>query len=201
MAEVGIEEILQVFDEVGVALKDEESGEVAIGDDEGRDPDGLRRQDEIGTKDQVGDELQEEVEAARESVSTLRNVVNEMKELLTGPVLKDIALFVGKNLAIGAILYGVSVVLKKMAETEGSGDPNAQTQYQKVSALSELVKAMSEKSSILLKWLQSNQETTVGVGDGITVPLPDLFYQFTVKMNDVSSLKTIGKLMYYMTQN
>ena len=191
-------EISALLEGVESAIADEEAaGDAAVGDDGIRrqdetgtvgdgapEPDGMRRQDEIGTKGDGSEELQEEVEAARESVSALQSVVNEMEELLTGPVLKEIALFVGKNMAIGAILCGVSVLLKKMAEVEGN--PNAQAQYQIVSALSGIVKDMSEKSSVLLKWLQSNQDTTVDVGDGITVPLPDIFYQFTEKMNDVS---------------
>lgn len=141
-------------------------------------------------------ETKEEVEAARESVSTLRNVVDELKELLTGPTMKKIALFVGKNVAIGVILYGVTVVLKKMEGAKGTGNRQAQKQHQKISALSGIVKDMSEISTILLKWLKSKEETTVDVGDGITVPLPDVFYKFTVKMNDVSSVKTLSLCIF-----
>lgn len=166
-----LEAIGELIDEVdgGIEEEGEEAGEEESGEEK--------------------EEIEEEVKEARESVGTLRKVVGELKELLTGATLKKLVWFVVKNVAIGAILYGVTVVLKKMGAAKGTGSHKAQKQHQKISALSGIVKDLSKISTVLVKWLKSKEGTSVDVGSGIEVPLPDVFYKFTKKMNDVSSLK------------
>ena len=150
---------------------------------------------EDGLADEIGEEaeaeLQEEAKAAQANVSTLRKIVDGLKTFITSPTMEKIGLFIAKNVAIGGILYATTYVLKKIVEG-GSGDKAAQQQrYKKICALAGIVKDMSEKAKVLLKWLKDHENDTVEVGDGITVLLPGIFYKFTKKMDDVSSVEEL----------
>ena len=137
--------------------------------------------DEIG--EEASEELKAEAEAAQENVSALRKIADYFSEIVL-PSLKEGVAFLAKNVAIGAIFYATTVVLKKLSESTGS--QSSKQQYKKVHALSLLLKDISETSKVLVNWLKDHKGDTVTL-EGIEIALPAIFFKFTVEMNEVSA--------------
>lgn len=168
----------EIFEELGEIIDEAESGITEEGEEA----------EEAGISEEELEEVEAEVAEARESVSTLRSVVDTLKSLDIPQVLKDFTIFVGKNAAIGAIFFGVTVLLKKLTAGSGSRTDKqaAQQKLKKTNALSTIIADISKISKTLTEWLKEHQNDEINVGSGITVPLPDIFLKYTKKMEAVS---------------
>ncbi len=133
-------------------------------------------------------EVEEEVKEAKENVKELSGITKALKELNIPQLLKNFGIFVVKQLTIGAIFYGVTVALKKLTAGGGSDSAANKQKLAKTKALSTMIKDLSTSSKTLLDWLKEKQNVVIDVGDGITVPLPDIFTKFTGPIKTVSIL-------------
>lgn len=140
------------------------------------------------------EELAEEVKEATESVSALRKSIDYLKELGLPEAVKDFAGFVIKNAAIAAVFFGASVLLKKLFGSSSGGEKRKIGQKQKkVKAVAQLIKDINDVFNKLAKWTKENENLTIDVGDGITVPFPDLLSKYTRPMGKVSSILNFRK--------
>lgn len=143
---------------------------------------------EAGEAGEEGEELAEEVKEASESVSGLRKSVDFLKSLQLPQVVRSFVEFVAKNAAIAVVFYGANVLLKKMFEQSSGGDRQKIGQKQKkVKAIAQLIKGINDVLNKLANWTKKNEDLTVDVGDGITVPFPDLLSKYTKPMGKVRS--------------
>ncbi len=132
------------------------------------------------------EELEEEVAEATESVSRLRSVADALRELSVSGVLKKFTVFIVKNAAIGAVCFGVNVVLKKLFVTGSGGNKKAIGQkLAKTKAISALITDISTISKTLTDWLKNHEDDTITI-DSIEVPLSDIFFKYTKQMASVS---------------
>ena len=169
-----LEEVIEIGEEVG-----EEVGEEAA---------------EGATEEAVA----EEVEEARNNVGRLRGCMNTLKEINWGQVVKKFVTFVAKNAAAGSIFWGVTVLLNKTTATESSGEEKKaiQKKQKKVTALAQLTSDISNCFKNLAHWMEEKKDVTVDAGDGIMVPLPDVFTKYTKPLEKVSvSVKVITLFM------
>ena len=159
-----IEEAVDIVEEVGEEVA-EESAEAA-----------------------AEEEIAEEVAEASENVGKLRSAINTLKEINWGQVVKTFVKFVAKNVAIGAILWGVTVLLNKALKKSSGGEKkDIQKKQKKVTALAKLTSDISNCFKNLSHWMEEKKDVTIDVGDGITVPLPDVFTKYTKPMEKVST--------------
>ncbi|XP_064652194.1 uncharacterized protein LOC135502923 isoform X2 [Lineus longissimus] len=128
------------------------------------------------------EELQEEANVARQNVSTLRSVVDYIKDLNIPGALKAFTKFVVKNAAVGAIFYGVTVLLSKLAK-QSKGSKAAQAKYEKTYALSTLIDDMTKTSQKAVDWMKAHENDTIDL-EGISIPLIDIFTKYTGPMGD-----------------
>lgn len=161
----------------------EETGELIAEVDEGIDAEAAGEAGEAGEAEEA---FKAEVAEARENVSMLGKAVDAFKELSLPQVLKSFTVFVGKNAAIGAILFGVNVLLQKLTSKATGGEkPDLKKKQQKVKAVAQLVSDVSKLLQKLSNWAKDKENVTVNVGDDIDVPLPDLLSKFTKPMEKV----------------
>ena len=140
---------------------------------------------EAETEGLEGEELEEVEEEAAEASSaskTLGNVVEGLKSV--GDLTMSFVKFVVKNAAIGAVLYGVTVVLKKLTAKDPS-NKGAQQKYNKVKKISEFITSETKKSKEVSDWLKVHQNEMITLG-GIQVPLIAIFVKYTKPLEDVS---------------
>ncbi|KAL9960707.1 hypothetical protein ACROYT_G034194 [Oculina patagonica] len=139
-----------------------------------------------------------EAEKAAESTSMLRRCVDALKKINWSVATREFVVFVGKNAAIGGILYGVNVVLQKMFGHGGGGgganQQKIQQKQKKVKALAQLTSDLTDALTKLANWTKEKEEVTVDAGEGITVPLPDILSKFTKPMGkDVEEAFNVAK--------
>ncbi len=132
------------------------------------------------------EEFEEEAKEASENVEELGGITKKLKDLDIPQLLKKFAVFVVEQAAIGAIFYGISLVLKKLTSSGGGGDSAANKQkLAKTKALSALIQDLTNTSNVLVKWLKEKQDVRVTL-DGIQIPLVDLFTKYTDTIQTVS---------------
>ena len=152
--------------------------------------------DEADEADEEADEeVKEKIEQAKEEVGKLKSALNSLKEIEWGQVVKDFVKFVIKNVAVGAILWGVMVALNKIiSKSSGTEKTTNQKKQKKIQALAQLISDISTYIKDLTDWMQAKKDVTVDAGSGIMVPLPDVFTKYTKPMQTVSSLIITRKL-------
>ncbi len=132
------------------------------------------------------EELEEEAKEASENIDKLKNVVSKLKELDVPQMLRKFTKFIVQQAAIGAIFYGISILLKKLTASGGAGNTDAnKKKLAKTKALSTLLKDLTDTSDAIAKWLKENENVRVKM-DGIPMPLVDLFIQYTDIISKVS---------------
>ena len=90
--------------------------------------------DEAAEGDELGEEERHELEEeAAEAAQAGRALVKALNKL--GDFTVSFLKYVAKEAAVGAVFYGVSVLLKKLLEK----NPAAQQQYKKIKAISEFI--------------------------------------------------------------
>lgn len=167
----------EVFDEVGNVLGDTEEG-IAGETEEG----------EAMTSEEA-EALEKQGAEAKEEVSSLRKSVNSMKKLNEPEAEESFTDVVIKNVAIAAIFFGVNIFLKKLiAHSNGDEKQKIGDKQKKVTAMAQLMKGITHFAQELVKWTKENEGLMVGVGDGITVPFPDILSKFTTPMHKVRSI-------------
>lgn len=147
--------------------------------------------EEVGEEAAEGaaeEEVAEEVGEARDNVGRLRRYMNTLKEINWGQVVKKFVTFVAKNAAAGAVFWGVTVLLNKaIAKSSGKEKEAIQKKQKKVTALAQLTSDISNCFKNLAHWMEEKKDVTVDAGDGIMVPLPDVFTKYTKPLEKVSA--------------
>ncbi len=149
------------------------------------------------------EELENEVDESKESAGKMQKVIDSVKELDVVQVLKKFTVFVAKQAAIAVVFFGVNVALSKMYQQSqpqgrgggGESQGKGKQKLKKTKALSSLISGISTAAKTLTDWLKSHQSDTITVGMGISVPLTDIFMQYTVKIEQVSSWCSIIKIL------
>lgn len=143
--------------------------------------------DTEGLTEEESEELEEEAEETKENVSALGKVVDFVKGLEVPQVLKSFAVFVAKNAAMASVFYGVGFLLKKlMAKSSGDKEQQNQRMHEKVKAVATLISDISKILTELCNWFNDKKNVDIDVGDGIKVPLPDVFTKFLKPLENVS---------------
>ena len=152
--------------------------------------------DDSGDADKEQDEEEnEKIKEAKEKVGKLRSALNSLKEIEWGTVVKNFVKFVVKNVAVGAILWGVMIALNKIiSKSSGTEKTTNQKKQKKIQALAQLISDISTYIKDLSDWMQAKEDVTVDAGSGIMVPLPDVYTKYTKPMQTVSSLMITRKL-------
>ena len=173
----------EIVDDLGGLIDDAEDGVDGELDDAEGD-------DEISEEDK--EELKEESKEAKENLDSLDKTQKELKEAEKPTVLKKFATFIGEQIAIATLMFGVNMFLSKLIKgggKGGSGDTAAnKRKLAQTKALSALVKDLCDTSKKLITWLTAKENVDVEVGYGIEVPLPDIFTKFMKGIQTVSSL-------------
>ena len=169
----------------------EEAEEIIDDVDEEMDDDAKEKK----VEKEADEEEKEKIKEAKEKVGKLRSTLNSLKEIEWGTVVKDFVKFVIKNVAVGAILWGVMVALNKIiSKSSGTEKTTNQKKQKKIQALAQLISDISTYIKDLSDWMQAKEDVTVDAGSGIMVPLPDVFTKYTKPMQTVSSLMITRKL-------
>ena len=126
-------------------------------------------------------EVEAEAQEASAASRALGEVVEGLKALgnFAGPFIK----FVVKNVAIGAIFYGVTVALKKLTAKE-PGNQQAKQQFNKIKSVSDFIRAASDLSKKVSDWLKEHEKDYITL-EGIQVPLISIFARYTDPLADV----------------
>lgn len=159
-----MEEILEIIGEVGEGI----DGEVAEAAGEAE-----------------AEAIEEAAVEATENVNMLRRGIDALLRLNVPQILRSVTWFIAKNGAAAAVFYGVTVLLKKLSSS--GGDKTIEQKLKKVKAIAQLISDVGNTFTKLAKWAKDNEDVTVDIGDGITVPLPDMISKYTKPMEKVSS--------------
>ncbi len=151
--------------------------------DEGIDGE-VKDDDELTEEEK--EELEKEAKEASENIDKLEKVVSKLKELDIPQMLRKFTVFIVEQAAIGAIFYGVSILLKKLTGGGGGNTEANRKKLAKTKALSTLLKDLTDASNAIVKWLKEKENVRVKVDGGIEVPLVDLFIEYTDKISKVS---------------
>lgn len=123
--------------------------------------------------EELPEEVQEEIEAevaeARAEVAEFSKVAESLKSLLklvTTSIPKVVG-FVAKNVAIGAILWGVNLSLNKLLPHQSS---DAKKKRAAIKALTTVIKTENDLSQKTLDWMKEHKDDKITL-DGIEVPL------------------------------
>ena len=128
-------------------------------------------------------EVEAEAAEAQADVSTLGKVVEGLKSL--GDLTLTFTKFVVKNAAIGAILYGVTVALKKMT-VQPSASAQEKQKYKKIKSVSKFITSASDMSKKVSDWLTANKDKMITL-EGMQLPLISIFVKYTDPLGDVSA--------------
>lgn len=166
----------EVIEEIGEFAEEAEEGF-----DEAAEAEDLSPEEE--------EEIQEELKEAKVSAGRMQKVIDSLKSIDVPQVLKSFTKFIAKQAAIAVVFSGVNIILRKLIEqgkVSGQSKENQQ-KLAKTKALSALFDDISTTSNTLTDWLKDHQKDTITL-DGIQIPLTDVFYKYTEKMETVSSM-------------
>ncbi|XP_047442799.1 uncharacterized protein LOC125009152 [Mugil cephalus] len=137
--------------------------------------------------EELPEEIREEVEAeiaeARVEVSRFSRVTETLKsflEMVTTSIPK-VARFVGKNVAIGAILWGVNTGLDKLAQHHQTTD--VKKKRNAIKALTTVIKTETELSQKVLDWMKEHKDDTI-VLDGFEIPLESVIAKYMTPISE-----------------
>ncbi|XP_072047690.1 uncharacterized protein [Amphiura filiformis] len=131
-------------------------------------------------------EFEEEVEEAKKDVGELKKDAKKFKDLLNTESTKKFAIFVAKNIAVGAILYGVNLALSKLTKAVGGSTAEKKSNKKKmavVKAITKLIQTETDDSKNLRDWLTKHKDETITLG-GINVPLVSIFHDYLGPISD-----------------
>lgn len=130
--------------------------------------------------EELPEEIQEEIEAevaeARTEVAEFSKVAETLKtflEFVTTSIPK-VAGFVMKNVAIGAILWGVNVSLNKLLPHGGS---DVKKKRDAIKALTTVIKTENDLSQKTLDWMKEHKDDQITL-DGFEVPLESIIAKY-----------------------
>ncbi|XP_008288384.1 uncharacterized protein PF11_0207-like [Stegastes partitus] len=146
--------------------------------------------------EELPEEIQEEIEAevaeARTEVAEFSKVAETLKTFLkfvTTSIPKVVA-FVGKNVAIGAILWGVNVSLNKLLPHQSS---EAKQKRAAIKALSSVIKTETDLSKKALDWMKEHKDDMITLA-GFEVPLESVIAKYLIPISEaVDSAYDIAK--------
>ena len=101
-----------------------------------------------------------------------------------GNLTLDFTKFVVKNAAIGAILFGVNVVLQKLTATRPH-DQAARQEKKKIESISQFIKSESQLTKKVNNWLKAHKDDQIKL-EGIQMTLISVFVKYTTPLGDVS---------------
>lgn len=136
--------------------------------------------------EEMSEEIQEEIAEARANVEELSQARSEFEILSkTVEALKSFGVFVVKNIAIGAILFGVNVGLSKLiniGKDQGQKESNRR-KLAVVKAITDLIKTETDICKKVTDWLKEHKDDTIELED-ITVPLESIFHTYLGPISD-----------------
>ncbi|TVK90174.1 hypothetical protein Baya_16689 [Bagarius yarrelli] len=123
-------------------------------------------------------EIQAETAAARTEINKFSELMSQVSDFLKQFNYKSAALsvscFIAKNLAIGAILWGVNVTLNKMfAHTSGKSSETKKRMRNVIKALSDLISSEAELNQETLKWMKEHQDDVICL-EGLEIQMEDI---------------------------
>ncbi|XP_072023113.1 uncharacterized protein [Amphiura filiformis] len=159
----------------------EEIAEIIEEADEGFEDAGEEVED---MSDEERQEFKEEVTEAKENEEELSRDATEFKKFSKVKAIKKVAVFVGKNLPIGVIFWGVNLALTKLIKI-GSGDQQQSNKNKLavIKAIIALIKAETVDSKKLLDWMKLHTDDTI-ILEGIEVPLEAIFHKYLIPISD-----------------
>ncbi|XP_052084943.1 uncharacterized protein LOC127722144 isoform X2 [Mytilus californianus] len=122
-------------------------------------------------------EFEEEVADAKEAVQELSKTAEVFTNIMEGSLkmVKSFAIFVLKNIAVGAILYYVNVGLSKLTKvTKSKGQTGNKKILAIVKGIIKLIKTESNLCKAIKDWLQKHKDDTITL-DGIEIKLESIF--------------------------
>lgn len=130
--------------------------------------------------EELPEEIQEEVAAevaeARTEVAEFSKVAETLKTFLkfVTTSIPKVTAFVLKNVAIGAILWGVNVSLNKLLPHQSS---DAKKKRAAVKALTTVIKTETDLSQRSLDWMKEHKDDQITL-DGFEVPLESVLSKY-----------------------
>ncbi|XP_033898449.2 uncharacterized protein LOC117425562 [Acipenser ruthenus] len=134
--------------------------------------------------EEAQEEIKAEVAEARAEVAELSKVSETLKTLLqyvTTSIPKIVG-FVVKNLAIGAILWGVNVVLNKLLPDKQQSK-DVQRKRAVIKALTAIIKNETGLSEKLLKWMTDHKDDMIQL-EGFEVPMESIIQKYIGPVSD-----------------
>lgn len=143
-------------------------------------------------------EVAEDMAEARENVGRLRRCMNAVKVFNWGQALKQVGKIVLENAVAGAVFWGVSFGLNKLAaKSSGREKQELQTKQKKMKAMAQLISDISDCFHKLSDWIEDKKDITVDAGDGVMVPLPDILIKYTKSLEKpVETISSISSELY-----
>lgn len=151
-----------------------------VGEEIGDAIDGITDEAEGAEEDMDPEEKEEfegEVEDATEAVKELSKTAETFTSIMKGSlnVIRSFAGFVLKTVAVGAILYGVNVVMAKLIKVTKSTGPNGNKKIAAVvKAIINLIKTETKLCHAIKDWLLKHKDDTITL-DGIEIKLESIF--------------------------
>ncbi|XP_028259968.1 uncharacterized protein LOC114434779 [Parambassis ranga] len=128
--------------------------------------------------EEIQEEVAEEIAEARAEVAEFSRVAEGLRTFLdfVTTSIPEIAGFVMKNVAIGAILWGVNVALNKLLPHH-TAEPDVKKKRDAIKALSTVIKTESTLSDKVLAWMKEHKDDKI-VLDGFEVPLESIIAKY-----------------------
>lgn len=129
-------------------------------------------------------EVEAEIAESRIAIEELSSTESRLKVFLKslGSCVVDVAKFTGKNIAIGAILWGVNVTLNKLLP---HAPQETKTRMRNViKALSDVINTESTINKKALDWMTAHKDDTITL-DGIEVPLESVLTKYIKPLVEV----------------
>lgn len=141
-----------------------------------------------GGIEELSEEAQEALEGEIEEANTVIEELSETESKLETFISKvesslgKLVSFTVKNVAIGAILWGVNVALSKLLS-------HAHTETHKrmsnvIKALSDVIRAESQINQKALEWMKAHKDETI-VLDDFEVPMESILFKFFGQLDEV----------------
>ncbi|KAB5565270.1 hypothetical protein PHYPO_G00239230 [Pangasianodon hypophthalmus] len=146
--------------------------------------------------EEVQEEIQAEIAETRTVIEELTTTESKLRGILKslGSCVSDIAKFTFKNIAIGAILWGVNVALNKLLP-QGHQQETKTKIRNVIKALSDVINAEAAINQKTLEWMKAHENDKITL-DGIEVPMEAILTKYMkplVEATDKS--KTIAETL------
>ncbi|KAF4081770.1 hypothetical protein AMELA_G00164850 [Ameiurus melas] len=128
--------------------------------------------------EEAQEELKEEIVEAREAIQELSTTQNKFQEFLksVGNCVVEVTKFTLKNVAIGAILWGVNVALNKLLPHPDQKESKTRMRNV-IKALQDVINTEAAINKKALEWMEAHKDDTINL-DGFDVPLEAILTKY-----------------------